>query len=559
MDDVKYLVVDLFAGAGGTTTGFEMIGQGMVDRTGLKDKCGNGKPYKVIVAVNHDPVAIESHWMNHPEVYHFNEDITMLDMGKLSEVVDGFREMYPYAKLILWASLECTNFSKAKGGMPRDADSRTLADHLGRYVDTLMPDKVMIENVVEFMSWGPLDDNGKPVSRKNGTDWLRWRKEINERGYVDEWRELNSADFGAYTSRTRLFGIFAKSNRDIKWPLATHAKKVGAENGMFGQLKKWNAVKHCLDFEDEGGSIFDRKIPLVEKTLERIYAGLVKFVANGKEPEYEWILKYNSMNTTGNHVPPGIDEPCPTVAAQSRLGIVKALPASNEANGGMPIYFIQKHYSGRPDNKVVGIEAPGPTITTSANQSLVKVSFLQHYYGNGFCTEMEAPCPTLRTKDSVTFVTSQYSGGGQLSDIESPCPTLVANPKQSICTAKAGEPIRYLMNPQYASKGSDVEKPCFTLIARMDKMPPYLITAECGRYGVAVYEDDSPMMQKIKLLMATHNLVDIKMRMLKVPELLKIQGFPVDYKLAGNQTHQKRFIGNAVEPHVVKAWGEAML
>lgn len=556
---MKYLVVDLFAGAGGTTTGFEMIKGPVVDRAGLKDKFGVGRPYKVIVAVNHDPVAIESHWMNHPEVYHFNEDITMLEMDKLKEVVDGFRVKYPEAKLILWASLECTNFSKAKGGMPRDADSRTLADHLGRYVDTLMPDKVMIENVVEFMSWGPLDEKGKPVSRKNGVDWLRWRKEINDRGYVDDWRELNSADFGAYTSRTRLFGIFARSSSEIKWPLPTHAKKVNA-GGMFGQLKPWNAVKHCLDFEDEGVSIFERKTPLVEKTLERIYAGLVKFVAKGTEPEFEWILKYNSMSLSGNHVPPGINEPCPTIAAQGRLGLVKVMTEMDRVpEGAAPVYFIQKHFSGSPSDKVVSVDVPGPTITTKAHQSLVKVSFLQHYYGNGFCTDMDVPCPTLRTKDSVTFVTSQYSGGGQISDIESPCPTLVANPKQGVCTAKTEGAIRYLMNPQYDNKGRDVESPCFTLIARMDKMPPYLITAECGRFGVAVYEDDSEMMKKIKVLMATYNLVDIKMRMLKVPELLKIQGFPDGYRLAGNQTHQKRFIGNAVEPNVVKCWGEAML
>lgn len=543
-EGVKYLVVDLFAGAGGTTTGFEMIARKM-DNTGLKDKLWHDgerdklvKPYKVIVAVNHDAKAIESHWLNHPEVYHFNEDITMLEMDRLMAVVDGYREQYPDAKVILWASLECTNFSKAKGGMPRDADSRTLACHLYRYIDALKPEKVMIENVVEFMSWGPLDNKGKPMSRKNGVDWMRWRNEICSRGYVDDWKLLNSADFGAYTSRTRLFGIFAPNRKAIKWPLPTHAK-VPQEGGMFGELKAWNAVKHCLDFEDEGVSIFDRKIPLVDKTLERIMAGLVKFVANGDVPE--WILKYNSMNSNGVHKPSGIDEPCPTIAVQNRLGKVKA------------VRFIQRHFSGRPAGKVSSVDSPGPTITTSANQSLISTSFLSHYYGNGFSTEMDVPCPTLRTKDGVAFVTSQYSNGSNIKSIDEPCPTLLANPKESICRAN------FLVNPQYMSKGGGVDVPCFTLIARMDKMPPSLITATCGEFCVAIYEDDSEVMKRIKLFMAYHNVVDIKMRMLKVLELLKIQGFPEDYKLVGNQTDQKKFIGNSVEPHVVKAWGEVML
>ncbi len=169
-----FIVVDLFCGAGGTSTGFAKA----------------GSLAQVIAAINHDKNAIKSHWLNNPNVKHF-------------ALVERYRAKYPKAKLILWASLECTNFSKAKGGKPRDADSRTLADHLIRYIKAINPDIIQIENVVEFMAWGPLDENGKPVSKRNGSEWMRWRKEICELGYVDEWRELNSADFGAYTSRNR--------------------------------------------------------------------------------------------------------------------------------------------------------------------------------------------------------------------------------------------------------------------------------------------------------------------------------------------------------------------
>lgn len=133
----SFLIVDLFCGAGGTTTGFH--------RSGVA---------KVVACVNHDYMAIESHWSNYPEVTHFEEDIRTLELQPLVDLLNAERAANPTAKVILWASLECTNFSKAKGGQPRDADSRTLADHLDRYVLSLNPDYLQIENVVEFMSWG---------------------------------------------------------------------------------------------------------------------------------------------------------------------------------------------------------------------------------------------------------------------------------------------------------------------------------------------------------------------------------------------------------------------
>jgi DNA (cytosine-5)-methyltransferase 1 len=249
---------------------------------------------KVIAAVNHDPKAIESHWANHPNVKHFEEDIRTLDLTELVEYVHQQRLLYPNAKLILHASLECTNFSKAKGGLPRDADSRTLADHLHRYVEALHPDIITIENVVEFMSWGPLDENGKPVSRKNGSDFLRWCKEMCAHGYKQEWRELNSADFGARTSRNRLFGQFIHPKEMFSWPEPTHAKNPG-NKGMFDGLKKWEACRPCLDLDDHGTDIFTPGKIKSDKTFERIFAGLVKFVAGMNQKEF--LSKYY----TGNH------------------------------------------------------------------------------------------------------------------------------------------------------------------------------------------------------------------------------------------------------------------
>lgn len=549
-----FIVVDLFCGAGGTTTGFEMT---------------NGK-VKVIACVNHDPVAIESHWKNHPGVVHFEEDIRTLKLHPLRDVVNMYRRQYPDALLILWASLECTNFSKAKGGLPRDADSRTLADHLDRYVLALQPEYVMIENVVEFMSWGPLDENGKPISKKNGEDFTRWRNRLCSYDYRTEWKELNSADFGAYTSRNRLFGVFAKPDLPIVWPEPTHAKKV-KPGELFAQLQPWKPVKHVLDFEDEGASIFGRKKPLVEETLKRIYAGLIKYVPGG---EKAFMLKYNSMSQQGKYVAPGIDDPCPVISTQSRLGIVQAS-------------FIQKHFSGRPEGKVSSVETPAGTITTKANQSLVQPKFLQSYYGNGFASSVEQPCPTLTTKDRQAVVSPQYfidknyTGAHNHQSIEQPAGTITTSDKHALITAdqwvmntnydRVGQTLEqplgvitanrkwhYLMNPQYFNTGSSVDAPCFTLIAKMDKRPPYLIVTESGYVAIEIFETDSPMTVKIKEFMALFGIVDIKMRMLKIVELLKIQGFPADYQLQGTQADQKKFIGNSVHPIVPKVWAEAM-
>jgi DNA (cytosine-5)-methyltransferase 1 len=245
MNDIRLLYIDLFCGAGGTSTG--------VEKANYKGR----KCAKVIACVNHDANAIASHAANHPEAQHYTEDMRTLDLHPLAEHTAEMRRMYPMAKVVLWASLECTNFSRAKGGLPRDADSRTLAEHLFRYIEALAPDYIQIENVEEFMSWGDLDENGKPISRDKGRLYTNWVDNVKAYGYKFDHRILNAADYGAYTSRKRFFGIFAKSYLPIVWPKSTHSKTGGGD--LFGSLEKWKPVKDVLDFDDEGESIFNRK------------------------------------------------------------------------------------------------------------------------------------------------------------------------------------------------------------------------------------------------------------------------------------------------------------
>jgi len=519
---MKILVIDLFAGAGGVSTGFE-----------------NTKGCKVIAAINHDEMAIASHAANHPETIHFVEDIKHIQMQKLQSIVSDAKSKYPDALLLLWASLECTNFSKAKGGLPRDADSRSLADYMPWYVESLNPDYVGIENVIEFMSWGPLDENGKPISRREGCDYVKWVNKMMSYGYKYDWRELNSANYGSYTSRKRFFAYFAKPELPIVWPQATHTKiKSHPENSFFSHLEKWKPVREVLDLQDKGKSIFDRKKPLSEKTLERIYAGLVKFVAGGKDA---FSIKFNSMSQSGKYVAPDLNEPSPVVSTQGRLGI-----CSTE--------FIAKYY-GTGDN-VGSVDSPSGTLTTKDRMTIVQPQFIyRDFSGGGEKQSIEVPAgsitgsPKMNLVSCDQFVMDTNFGNGP-ADLNEPCRTITANRKW-----------HYLVNPQwFNTNGGSIEKPCATLIARMDKSPLSLVEVESEqRLVIEVYEDDSPMMVKIKEFMAIYGLADIKMRMLRIDELLRIQGFPNNYILLGTQTQQKKFIGNSVVPIVITKMAEALI
>lgn len=569
MTEIFY--IDLFSGAGGTTTGIHMVGTGA----------------KVIACVNHDRNAIESHKANHPDCLHFVEDVRDWNVVvALSKLVKQIRRDNPDCIIALWASLECTNYSKAKGGLPRDADSRTLAHALYMYIEELDPDYIDIENVREFMAWGPLDENGRPISRKNGRDYLRWIKKVKSYGYKYDHQMLNAADFGAFTSRERYFGQFAKYGLPIVWPEPTHSKKP-VKNGLFESLKPWKAVREVLDLADEGTSIFTRKKPLSENTLKRIYAGLVKFVADGDD---EFIQKYFSGDPGSKVI--SMNGPAHAVTVVDHHAPV----------------FIKRYNGGDPKEKVKSIDQPIGSISTNNRHAVVKPCFLQHYYGNGFTSSIEKPCPTLRTKDSAYLVDYQYKSNSH--SIDKPSPTLVtkdkfatvqpqfidqqfgnskphsinqptgtvtANPKQNLVSAQpwimntnfnnvgssidgpapvitANRKWHYLLNPAWGGTTSSVDKPSPVIVARQDKAPMSVVNAVNGPFfAIPFFDHENETMKMIRLFMAIHGIIDIKMRMLKLIELLRIQGFPSNYILKGTQTEQKKYIGNAVVPQVAKA------
>lgn len=580
MQETPLIGIDLFCGGGGTTTGAESARY-------LGRKCA-----KVVACVNHDETAIASHAANFPDCHHFTEDIRTLDVKKLPTKRD-----YLNAFFFIWASLECTNFSNAKGGQPRDADSRTLAEDLPRYIEHCDPDFILIENVREFMSWGPLDENGKPVDRKKGRDYIKWVETICAMGYHYDYRLLNAADLGAHTSRLRFFGIFAKIGLPIAFPASTHEKDPekarSADGGLFGMpdkpLEKWKPVREVLNLEDRGKTIFDRKKPLSDKTLQRIMAGLEKYVAKG---DTAWITKWhghkgNSFSGTAASV----NQPGPVVTTMNHLGIVqpeflmqshggdvrakvykldrpsRVIKAGDNHSLIQPLFVVQ-HNGNNPENRSNSLDAPARTLTTSqgGKQNIVQAEFMVKAFSgdpSSKCLSLDGAAGSITCVDHHQLVClMKYHGSGEnVHSPEDPATTIPTKDR----IAGVWVESQFLVNPQYTSAGADIDKPCPTIIAANGKRPLSLATAigpfpklETFPLNWMWQEGDSPTMERIRAFMAAYGIVDILMRMLSVPELKRITGWEDSYVLLGNQTKQKWMIGNAVPPRVVKAIFEAL-
>ena len=556
---IKFEGIDLYCGAGGVTTGIKQA------------QILHKKIAKVIACINHEENAILSHKANHRFTKHFTEDIRNFDVTKLPLFIRK-EDVYTY----IWASFECTNHSNAKGGLSREADSRTQANDLFKYFIYLGADYLLLENVREFLEWGPLvwkgnpetgelyfDKKGKPIlmpdKKRKGEYFEIWKNKVIALGYDFEFRILNSADYGERTSRKRLYIIFAKQGLPIFFQPGTYSKKGGKG------FKKWRAVKQALDLHDKGENLFDRKKNIGEKSLKRVYEGAIKFVAGGKEA---FLQQYNG----GINRVLKLDGPCNTVTTCNRFALVQSE------------YLIK--YFGHGLN-AVSTDIPSPTLTTKDRLALIQTeNYIVDHHGNSNSHSIEDPSKTITTKDHYSIISvekhlldNQY-GTGKVQDIEVPAGAIVCIPKQKLVTAQwlmdtsynnigtstdkpagtilASRKQHYLMNPQYYSKGSSIEDPCFTLIAKMDKRPPYLITLESGEVAIEIFESDSYYTRKIKEFMALYGIVAFYMRMLKIPELLRIQGFPDTYILKGSKAQQKKYIGNAVTPKVVKAIFEGL-
>jgi DNA (cytosine-5)-methyltransferase 1 len=380
-DPSKPLVfwVDLFCGAGGTSTGIHF--------TDVANMF-------VAACVNHDANAILSHALNHPNTLHFTEDIRDFEVvKKLKYFIDQLRLTFPTCTVNVWASLECTNFSKAKGGQSRDADSRSLAEHMYMYLELLNPSYFLVENVVEFLEWGPvrikegkkvsddysvlqLDKKGRyvnvPIENMKKLYFRKWRDTIMRLGFKFDNEVLNSADYDACQSRERVFVQFCRPNMQIEYPKPTNAKVVKSDqlNLFEGEknLKPHRAVREVLDFDDEGNSIFTRKKPLVSNTLNVIKNGLIKAL---KENEDGFLYKYygNGDNLNPLYLPAG------TVTTKDRFG---------------KIHLIFNQYI---TGSTSSVDKPIGTLTTNPKSNLV--SFIMNPSYGGHTSSIDRPSPTI--------------------------------------------------------------------------------------------------------------------------------------------------------------------
>lgn len=510
------LIVDNFAGGGGASTGIE-------DATG----------FCVDIAINHDPEAIKMHKANHPYTEHYCEDVWQVDPIK---VCKG----HPVG--LAWFSPDCKHFSKAKGRKPKDKNIRGLAWVACRWAGLVRPRVIMLENLEEFKTWGPLNRRHHPIKAKQGVTFQKFVQQLTDLGYEVQFRELVAADYGAPTMRKRFFMIARCDGKQIVWPEPTHGP-ADSEAVKQGLLKPYVGAYTQLDFSLPCPSIFDsaeeikekygiRAVrPLAKKTMDRIGRGIKKFILDNPEP---FLIQ---CNHSGDRKPGDIRQPMPTITGKHGFGIVepKLAPIIDKAYGG--------NYSGG------GSEADKPldTITTVDHNRLVTATLapiLIQYHSETAKDEVrgqgiEAPIMTVDGSNRYGLVASSFiskfykSGTGQ--DIREPLHTITAG------DGHFGE-VRAFLTKYYGSgTGQRVKDPLDTITAQ-------------DRFGlVTIYGTE-------------YQIVDIGLRMLEPKELYGCQGFPEDYIIDHDYTgetyprsEQVRRCGNAVCPPIPTALVRANL
>lgn len=503
------LIVDNFAGGGGASTGIEMA-------TG----------YSVDIAINHDPEAIRMHKVNHPNTKHYCENVWAVDPVKACEG-------HPVA--LAWFSPDCKHFSKAKGGKPKDKNIRGLAWVACRWAALVRPRVIMLENVEEFKTWGPLNRGHHPIRAKQGDTFRQFVKQLNELGYEVQFRELVAADYGAPTKRKRFFMIARCDGVPIMWPKPTHAP-ADSKEVKEGLLKPYVGAYTQLDFSLPCPSIFDtseeikekygiRAVrPLAPKTMQRIARGLKKFVLDNPEP-FIVPIGYGERKGQSPRVH-DIKKPLPTIVSSGKHYLCEPRLA--------PV--IDKTYGGNYQGGGSKAEDPIDTITTVDHNRLVAATLIQYHSetnsGGVRGQGIENPIMTVDSSNRYGLVTSFLSkfyktGIGQ--DEREPLHTVTTS------AGHFGEVRAFLIKYYGEGTGQDIEQPLDTVTSR-------------DRFGLVTIQG------------VEYQIVDIGLRMLEPKELYGCQGFPNDYIIDHDNTgktysrsEQVKRCGNAVCPPIPAA------
>jgi DNA (cytosine-5)-methyltransferase 1 len=471
------LIVDAFCGGGGASEGIRRA-------TGRSPD----------IAINHDEDAIVMHEANHPETHHLRESIWSVNPSKVTKGA---------AVGLLWASPDCTHFSRAKGGKPVNRRRRSLANVVVKWAKLTNPRFIRLENVPEFQTWGPLGKDNKPIKSRSGEYFRRWVRSFERLGYIVEWRVLIAADYGAPTTRKRLFVCMNRDGVPIKWPAKTHGKDLP---------NPWQAVSTCIDWSIPCPSIFERKKPLADATLRRIARGIMKYVVNDPNPFVVNMSHGGSIEKFTNPMSTIKTERggcralvSPTIVNLTHGGRnedinepAKTITAAHRGEKALAIAHLLKHFTTTSDN--LDARSPAGTITTQDHHSVTVAHGLK-MYGTSTGQDFKDPAHTITGQGLhagiVTAFMQEYYGNGNPLNATSPIPTIVTKDRVAVVTVEV--------------KG------------------------------------------------ATYVIVDIGMRMLKPRELARAQGFQDEYILTGTQSNQVAKIGNSVVPHCAEALIRAQL
>lgn len=546
MDFFEEMIIDNFAGGGGASTGIELATGRAVD-----------------AAINHDPDAILMHQTNHPQTRHYCESVWDVDPW---EVTRG----RPVG--LAWFSPDCKHFSKAKGSKPVDRNIRGLAWIVLKWAGTVKPRVIILENVEEFQTWGPVR-KGKPMKSRRGETFRKWKEQLQALGYEIDHRELVAADYGAPTIRKRFFLIARCDGKPIIWPERTHAPK-DSEEVKNGKCKPWRGAAEIIDWTIPCPSIFDttdeikekysiRAIrPLAVNTQKRIARGIEKFVLQNKEP-FIVPIGYGERKGQAPRVH-DINEPLSTVVGSGKQYL--AMPS-----------LIQYHTEQSERVRGQGMDEPIMTLD-AANRYGLSVAYLAEYFQNGRPLDVNSPLHTSTTKDRESlcmahmekFFSGGYTGNG--SDANTPLGTVTAVDHNGL--------VETFISKFYK-----------TGIGQKPDEPLHTVTTSAGHFGIVTVKMNRSEMNlhhwnevrellnaycgyaiaadEILLLDVNGTMYfisDIGLRMLTPRELYAANGFPPDYIIdhdytgkAYGKTKQVARCGNAVPPPFAEALVRANL
>jgi DNA (cytosine-5)-methyltransferase 1 len=468
---------DLFCGAGGASEALRRACQEIERRLDL-------------VAINHWPTAIQTHTLNHPGARHICAAV---------EAVDP-RQAVPGGRLhLLTAGPECTHHSSARGGRPVNDQSRASAWHILRWLELLRVDNVLIENVPEFQTWGPLGVNGRPLKRRKGETYQAFLQALQSLGYRVDARVLNAADYGDPTTRKRLFIQARRGNRQITWPAPTHSRTGGAT--LFGRTERWRPARDVIDWSIPSKSIFGRKKPLSPKTMARIIAGLRRFGGKQLEPFLVCMEHQGSVRS--------LDQPLPTITT-ARGGAMAVVEP-----------FLMHVTHGEDSGRTHSLEHPVPTVTGAHRGELALCEpFILQQQSGGAPRSVDQPLPAIATDGAQALIE----------------PFLVAYHSE-----KPGEQPRV--------HGLDEPLGVVTTENRFGLVEPF-VASYYGTKNLSPVSAPLPTVttkDRFALVLPVVNgqVLDIRLRMLKPHELASAMSLGDGYKFAGNQGDQVKQIGNA--------------